>query len=72
MQTIDVENSKFTVLSTKLEINFKKDSGISWASLEPSDDIKSWTTFGVLGTGGTVGSKEMYYNADSPLNFVKK
>ncbi|KAI9340980.1 HSP20-like chaperone [Pilaira anomala] len=66
--TIDVEASKFTVLSTKLEINLKKTSGISWASLEPSDNIKTWTTFGVHGTGGTVGSKEMYYNADSPLN----
>lgn len=50
----------------------KKTSGISWASLEPSDTIKTWTTFGVMGTGGTVGSKEMYYNADSPLDFIKK
>lgn len=71
-QTIDVATSKFTVLSTKIEINLKKTSGISWASLEPNDQVKTWTTFGVSGGGGTVGGTEMYYNADSPLHHVNK
>lgn len=70
--TIDPEASKFAVLSTKLEINLKKTSGISWADLYPNSEVKTWTTFGVTGGGGSVGAKEMHYNADSPLNFVKK
>ncbi|CAO0795182.1 unnamed protein product [Mucor circinelloides] len=70
--TIDAAASKFTVLSTKIEINLKKTSGISWASLEPNDQVKTWTTFGVSGGGGTVGGTEMYYNADSPLHHVNK
>ncbi|KAG0166635.1 hypothetical protein DFQ28_007155 [Apophysomyces sp. BC1034] len=57
--TIDPENSKSTVLSTKIELNMKKTSGVSWAALEPTADVKTWTTFGVTGTGGTVGSKEV-------------
>ncbi|KAG1382151.1 hypothetical protein G6F61_002529 [Rhizopus arrhizus] len=71
-QTIDVNASKFTALSTKVEINLKKTSGISWASFEPTDEVKTWTTFGVSGGGGTVGAKEMHYNADSPLNYNQK
>ncbi|CAO3610174.1 unnamed protein product [Cunninghamella blakesleeana] len=67
---IDPDTSKFTVLSTKVEINLKKTNGISWAALEPTKDVKTWTTFGVQtgGTTGTVGSKEMHYSADSPLH----
>jgi hypothetical protein len=72
IQTIDTATSKFTVLSTKIEINLKKTSGISWASLEPNDEVKTWTTFGVSGGGGTVGGTEMYYNADSPLHHINK
>ncbi|KAF7720588.1 hypothetical protein EC973_007277, partial [Apophysomyces ossiformis] len=56
--TIDPEHSKFTVLSTKIELNMKKTSGVSWAALEPTSEVKTWTTFGVTGTGGTVGSRE--------------
>lgn len=71
-----MDASKFTALSTKVEINLKKTSGISWADLEPTE-VKTWTTFGVGNgtgspTGGTVGSKVMYYNADSPLDHMKK
>ncbi|KAI8969841.1 chord-domain-containing protein [Pilobolus umbonatus] len=66
--SIDSEASKFTALSTKVEIVLKKTNGISWASLEPNSEVKTWTTFGVSGGGGTVGGKEMYYNPDSPLN----
>ncbi|CAO3625890.1 unnamed protein product [Cunninghamella echinulata] len=58
---IDPDTSKFTVLSTKVEINLVKTNGVSWAALEPTKDVKTWTTFGVKtgGTGGTVGSKEV-------------
>ncbi|KAI8081381.1 chord-domain-containing protein [Halteromyces radiatus] len=65
---IDCEGSKFNALSTKVEINLKKTNGISWAALEPTKDVKTWTTFGVTGTGGTVGSKEIHYSGDSPLH----
>ncbi|KAI9279787.1 chord-domain-containing protein [Sporodiniella umbellata] len=71
-QKIDVNTSKFTALSTKVEINLKKTSGISWAAFEPTEDVKTWTTFGVTGGGGTVGAKEMHYNADSPLSHNQK
>jgi hypothetical protein len=40
--------------------------------LQPNENITSWSTFGVTGQTGTVGSKTMHYNADSPLDFVKK
>ncbi|KAI8356610.1 chord-domain-containing protein [Choanephora cucurbitarum] len=70
--TIDTAESKFTVLSTKLEISLKKTSGMSWASLEPNDNVKTWTTFGVTGGGGTVGGTEMFYNPDSPLHHLNK
>ncbi|KAI8971605.1 chord-domain-containing protein [Mycotypha africana] len=67
---IDISASKYEVLSTKIEINLKKTNGISWASLEPNANVKTWTTFGVTGGGGTVGGTEMYYNADSPLHVL--
>ncbi|KAI9487729.1 MAG: chord-domain-containing protein [Benjaminiella poitrasii] len=68
--TIDPAASKFEALSTKVEINLKKTSGVSWASLEPTENVTSWTTFGVSGGGGTVGGTQMYYNADSPLHHM--
>lgn len=49
----------------------KKTSGVSWATLEPSD-AKSWTTFGVTGGGGSVGAKEMMYTSDSPLHLKQQ
>ncbi|ORX59496.1 chord-domain-containing protein [Hesseltinella vesiculosa] len=66
--SIDVEASSFTVLTTKVEVTLKKTSGVSWASLEPNDDVKTWTTFGITGGVGTVGAKEMQYTSDSPLH----
>ncbi|KAI9275463.1 chord-domain-containing protein [Phascolomyces articulosus] len=65
--TIDTDESKFTVLTTKLEIKLKKTSGISWPSLEPSN-ATSYSTFGVTGGGGSVGAKEMTYRSDSPFH----
>ncbi|KAI9015816.1 HSP20-like chaperone [Phycomyces nitens] len=70
--TIDIDQSKFSVLSTKLELNMKKTGGVSWAALEPTSDVTSWTTFGVSGGGGTVGAKEMQYTDDSPLNLSNR
>ncbi|CEP15258.1 hypothetical protein [Parasitella parasitica] len=67
---INVSASKFTSLSTKVEINLEKTNGISWASFEPTDQVNTWTTFGVTGGGGTVGSTQMIYNADSPLHYI--
>jgi hypothetical protein len=58
---------KFKVLKTKVEITLKKANGISWPSLEPSTDIKTFTTFGLVGTKGTVGGKEMHLATDAPL-----
>jgi len=42
-------------------------NGISWATLEPSEGAKCWTTFGTTGGAGTVGSKVMHLATDSPL-----
>ncbi|KAI7870598.1 HSP20-like chaperone [Spinellus fusiger] len=70
--TILPEQSKFTVLGTKLELTMKKTDGMSWASLEPNADVKTWTTFGVSGGGGTVGAKEMQYCNDSPLHLSNR
>ncbi|KAI9313777.1 chord-domain-containing protein [Dichotomocladium elegans] len=69
---IEPENSKYTALTTKVEISLKKTSGISWASLEPTSEVKTWTTFGVTGGGGSVGAKEMIYISDSPLHLNEK
>ncbi|KAI8072864.1 HSP20-like chaperone [Gongronella butleri] len=66
--TIDVAASSYEVLSTKVEITLKKTDGISWAALEPTSEVKTWTTFGVSGGAGTVGAKEMLYSADAPLH----
>ncbi|KAI7908329.1 chord-domain-containing protein [Cokeromyces recurvatus] len=68
--TIDPATSKFEALSTKVEISLKKTSGVSWASFGPTDNVTTWTTFGVTGGGGTVGATQMYYNADSPLHHI--
>ncbi|KAG2217335.1 hypothetical protein INT45_009092 [Circinella minor] len=69
--SINPDESKFTVLTTKLELKLKKTSGISWPSLEPSN-ATSYSTFGVTGGGGSVGAKEMTYNSDSPFQATKK
>ncbi|KAF9915835.1 hypothetical protein BX616_005255 [Lobosporangium transversale] len=66
-QPIDPSGSSFEVLGTKVEITMKKGNGISWATLEPSEGAKCWTTFGTTGGAGTVGSKVMHLATDSPL-----
>ncbi|RUS31656.1 hypothetical protein BC938DRAFT_477359 [Jimgerdemannia flammicorona] len=58
-QPIEVVNSSFEALTTKVEIKLKKANGLSWASLEPNSTITTWTTFGVTGGAGTVGGKEV-------------
>ncbi|KAJ3197090.1 hypothetical protein HK101_006052 [Irineochytrium annulatum] len=51
---ITPEDSKFTVLSTKVTMVLKKANGLSWPSLEPpTKPITSWTTFGAQSGGGT-------------------
>ncbi|OLY77929.1 Cysteine and histidine-rich domain-containing protein 1 [Smittium mucronatum] len=54
---INIEESSFKILSTKIEFVLKKDDNISWPSLTPTDKITSWTTFG---------------KGDSPLPEVKR
>ncbi|KAF9330254.1 hypothetical protein BG006_006801 [Podila minutissima] len=66
-QPIEPVGSSFEVLGTKVEITMKKANGISWATLEPSEGAKCWTTFGTTGGAGTVGSKVMHLATDSPL-----
>ncbi|KAI9207120.1 HSP20-like chaperone [Polychytrium aggregatum] len=71
-QPILSEQSKFEVLSTKVEITLKKANGISWPSIEPTDNLVSWTTFGTTGVHGTVGGKEAHVAADAPVHLFKK
>jgi hypothetical protein len=72
-QPIQVEQSTFDILSTKIEISLAKSNGISWAAIEPRSDLTSWTTFGLSGTGGgTVGAKEALVAGDAPIHLLKK
>ena len=71
-QPIHPEASKFTILSTKIEIILAKANGISWASIEPRENLLSFTTFGVTGKGGTIGSKEAIIANDAPIHLLKK
>ncbi|KAI8905962.1 chord-domain-containing protein, partial [Gorgonomyces haynaldii] len=64
---IDPEKSEYLVLGTKIELTLKKANGSSWPALAPTDKITSWTTFGLVGTKGTVGGKEMHINSDVPI-----
>ncbi|KAJ3168886.1 hypothetical protein HDU88_001213 [Geranomyces variabilis] len=66
-QPIDPAASKFEILSTKIELVLKKANGISWASIEPNDDITSWTTFGTTGGVGTIGAKDALVAGDVDL-----
>ncbi|KAJ3149669.1 hypothetical protein HDU86_006846 [Geranomyces michiganensis] len=66
-QPIDPAASKYEILSTKIELVLKKGNGISWASIEPNDDITSWTTFGTAGGVGTVGAKDALVAGDVDL-----
>ncbi|KAJ1532409.1 hypothetical protein HK405_001194, partial [Cladochytrium tenue] len=69
---IDPAASRYEVLSTKIEIVLKKANGLSWPTLEPSEGVVSWTTFGVSGSVGTVGGKEAVVAQDAPLHLMRK
>jgi hypothetical protein len=72
-QPIKPEESKFSVLSTKVEIVFIKANGISWAAIEPKSGVTNFTTFGIQGnTTGTVGSKEAVMRNDVPIELLQK
>ncbi|KAJ3135592.1 hypothetical protein HK100_002474, partial [Physocladia obscura] len=59
---IDPNTSKFTILSTKIELTIKKANGLSWPTLEPAlGAVKSFTTFGVRNGSGQ----------DAPLSLIK-
>lgn len=45
----------------------KKANGVAWASIEPNENIQSFTTFGVSGGGGTVGSKQAIIAGDAAI-----
>ncbi|KAJ3340022.1 hypothetical protein HDU93_007571 [Gonapodya sp. JEL0774] len=45
-QPIDPAESKYTFLSTKVEVVLRKRNGISWPAIAPIDNVVSWTTFG--------------------------
>ncbi|ORZ38399.1 chord-domain-containing protein [Catenaria anguillulae PL171] len=68
---IDVEKSKFVVMSTKVEVVLQKKQGISWPSLEAREGdvpVTEWTTFGAVGGRfGTVGGKQVHYLGDAPI-----
>ena len=66
-QPIEPETCKYTCMGTKLELILSKANGISWPSIEPNENLKSWTTFGIDGKTGSVGGKEMFISKDSPL-----
>ncbi|OZJ03778.1 hypothetical protein BZG36_03466 [Bifiguratus adelaidae] len=73
-ERIDPTQSSYESLTTKLEVTLVKANGLSWAALEPTENAKTWTTFGVPSgsTGGTVGGKQMYLATDSPYNAAYK
>ncbi|KAI8920304.1 HSP20-like chaperone [Powellomyces hirtus] len=71
-QPIDPAASKFEILSTKIELVLKKANGISWASIEPNDEITSWTTFGTVGGVGTVGGKTPLVAGDVDVLKLRK
>ncbi|KAI9100679.1 HSP20-like chaperone [Phlyctochytrium arcticum] len=71
-QPIDPAASKYEMLSTKIEVVLRKANGISWATIEPKDNVRSWTTFGTQGGVGTIGGKQAVVAADAPLHLLKK
>ncbi|KAJ3277102.1 hypothetical protein HDV01_000154 [Terramyces sp. JEL0728] len=70
-QPIVPDQSTFEILSTKIEIILKKANGISWAVLEQNANVTSWTTFGITGGVGSVGSKEAVVASDAPIHILK-
>ncbi|KXS20179.1 chord-domain-containing protein [Gonapodya prolifera JEL478] len=45
-QPINPAESKYTILSTKVEVVLRKRNGISWPAIGPLDKVVTWTTFG--------------------------
>jgi hypothetical protein len=66
-QPIQPESSSFNLYRTKIELVMHKANGISWAALEATDHVTSWTTFGINGKTGTIGGKQMFLSNDSPI-----
>ena len=55
-QEINTTKSSYKVLKSKIEVTLVKQTGMSWPSLDASDQ-KVFTTFGASGSG-TIGGKE--------------
>jgi hypothetical protein len=71
-QPIKPLESKYEILSSKIEIQLVKANGISWPSIEPNSNLKSFTTFGLQGnTTGTVGAKEPIISGDVLVDALK-
>jgi hypothetical protein len=66
-EEINPEECKISFMSVKIEVTLAKANGLSWAALEATEKIVQWTTFGVQGRVGTIGSKEVIYAGDSPI-----
>lgn len=65
--SIDPQRSQCKVMSTKIEVTLVKANGLSWPALERTAKVQTWTTFGVSGRTGTVGSTEMVVADDIPI-----
>ena len=66
-QPVVAEECKYKVMSTKIEVVLRKSNGISWPTIEPTNQITSWTTFGTTGRVGTIGGRDIVLAEDSPL-----
>ncbi|KAI9032308.1 hypothetical protein DFJ74DRAFT_654035 [Hyaloraphidium curvatum] len=71
-QPIRPGESTFTVFGTKVEVILRKANGISWPSIEPNNKVTSWTTFGVAGRHGSIGSTEMVLGQDAPIDVARR
>ncbi|KAL2919825.1 hypothetical protein HK105_200742 [Polyrhizophydium stewartii] len=71
-QPIVAADSRFEILSTKIEMTLCKANGLSWVAIEPKDNVTSWTTFGISGSVGTIGGKEAAVAKDAPLHLLQK
>ncbi|KAI8930208.1 chord-domain-containing protein [Entophlyctis helioformis] len=71
-QPIDPAASRYEILSTKIEIVLKKANGLSWVAIEPTDNVTSWTSFGITGSVGTIGGKEAAIATDAPIHLLQK
>ncbi|KLO14177.1 chord-domain-containing protein [Schizopora paradoxa] len=63
------DESNFSILGTKVELNLKKKDGKSWNLLEATDkEIGFNLIFGVSGRTGTIGAKEAIVDSTNRLN----